>query len=298
MKGIKISLLGIAFLGLSLGTKAQEYCDTLKLKTIKTYYGEVIGSYFNRIGELNDAVINVDSLTKLFPEMLVKNISNDTFSSDVKYENLIIFFLYDDKDSLLVEDHNVSLRLPILKECLPNDTITFASMAFPLPEVIKEIEGMGINFDQISYWKMITGISYTSRDGTYSDSVFYAGADTVTFRIVRGGVGIAETDNYPSLRVYPNPAKNQLIIECRDGACPVPTGEYTIYSVVGQVVMQGETANNTPLAPLKGGIDGVEENSPFKGGRGMSEITIDVSHLAKGMYFLKIGNQTTKFIKE
>jgi hypothetical protein len=26
--------------------------------------------------------------------------------------------------------------------------------------------------------------------------------------------------------------------------------------------------------------------------------TIDVSHLAKGMYYLKIGNKTMKFIKE
>jgi len=89
-----------------------------------------------------------------------------------------------------------------------------------------------------------------------------------------------------------------LTIECRDALQCVSTGEYTIYSVVGQVVMRGETANNTPLAPLKGGIDGVEENSPFKGGRGMSEITIDVSHLAKGMYFLKIGEKVVKFVKE
>ena len=100
------------------------------------------------------------------------------------------------------------------------------------------------------------------------------------------------------ITISPNPVSTQLIIECRDGARPVPTGEYTIYNVVGQVVLYGETANNTPLAPLKGGIDGVEENSPFKGGRGMSEITIDVSHLAKGMYFLRIDNKVVKFVKE
>jgi hypothetical protein len=71
-----------------------------------------------------------------------------------------------------------------------------------------------------------------------------------------------------------------------------------IYSVVGQLV---QTSPN----PSKGG-----EQSPFEGGRGMSEkapspleraggeVIIDISHLAKGLYFLKINNQVIKFIKE
>ena len=29
-----------------------------------------------------------------------------------------------------------------------------------------------------------------------------------------------------------------------------------------------------------------------------SKIEIDISHLAKGMYFLKVGNQVVKFVKE
>jgi len=29
-----------------------------------------------------------------------------------------------------------------------------------------------------------------------------------------------------------------------------------------------------------------------------SEIVINVSHLAKGMYFLKVGNQVVRFVKE
>jgi len=64
-----------------------------------------------------------------------------------------------------------------------------------------------------------------------------------------------------------------------------------------------------PLTPLRG------EESPFEGGRGMSSssanfplegglrgATIDVSHLANGMYFLKIqtenGIVVKKFIKD
>jgi len=59
---------------------------------------------------------------------------------------------------------------------------------------------------------------------------------------------------------------------------------------------------NTPLAPLKGGTSSATttdgRNSPLEGGRGVSETTIDVSGLANGMYFLKVGNKTVKFIKE
>ena len=68
-------------------------------------------------------------------------------------------------------------------------------------------------------------------------------------------LGIVETHcNASLLRVYPNPAKNQLIVDYgRDGARPVPTEEYAIYSVVGQVVLSSETANNTPPSPPQGG---------------------------------------------
>jgi len=85
-------------------------------------------------------------------------------------------------------------------------------------------------------------------------------------------VGIAKTHNYASvLRVYPNPANGQLKIkneELRENT------EYQIFSVVGQVVMVGAYPCGSP------------------------EMTIDVSHLASGMYFLKIGNKTVKFVKE
>ena len=83
-------------------------------------------------------------------------------------------------------------------------------------------------------------------------------------------VGIVETDNYPSLRVYPNPAKNQLTVECRDAMHCVSTVE--IYSVVGQVVQQGT---------LQG-----------------ESTTINVKSLAAGMYYLKVNNMTVKFMKE
>jgi hypothetical protein len=37
---------------------------------------------------------------------------------------------------------------------------------------------------------------------------------------------------------------------------------------------------------------------PFEGGRGMSEISIDISHLSAGLYFLKVGKKIVKIVKE
>ena len=70
--------------------------------------------------------------------------------------------------------------------------------------------------------------------------------------------------------VYPNPTSNQLTID--NGQLTMDDVE--IYNVVGQRL------NNYQLSTVN------------------SQLTIDVSHLANGMYYLKIGNQVTKFIKE
>jgi len=80
-------------------------------------------------------------------------------------------------------------------------------------------------------------------------------------------VGIVETHCNASVRVFPNPVSTQLKItnyELREDA------EYQIYSVVGQVVMQGVLQNNI----------------------------INVEALASGMYSLKIDGKVIKFVKE
>ena len=90
------------------------------------------------------------------------------------------------------------------------------------------------------------------------------------------GIGIVETDNYPSLRVYPNPAGNQLIVEIA-GKFPNDGNVIEIYDVVGQTVGAG-------FKPV-----------PTNAGNG---IVIDISHLATGIYFLKIDKHVIKFVKE
>ena len=90
-------------------------------------------------------------------------------------------------------------------------------------------------------------------------------------------VGIVGANNYSPMRVYPNPTTGQLTIECRDAINRVSTGEYTIYNIMGQVVMQG-TLSCRDVA------------------RNVST-TVDVESLAKGMYYLKIEGKTVKVIK-
>ena len=88
------------------------------------------------------------------------------------------------------------------------------------------------------------------------------------------GVGIVETDNYPSLRIYPNPVKN--------GELRMENGELKenttieIYDMVGQKVYQINKSANQQI----------------------NNISIDISHLSNGMYFLRVNNQVVKFIKE
>jgi len=110
--------------------------------------------------------------------------------------------------------------------------------------------------------------------GTYCDTLENVnGCDSIVcLTLTVTGVGIVETDNYPSLRVYPNPTNYELQItnyELKEGEV------VEIYSVVGQRLMQ---------LPCRDVINHVS--------------TIDVSGLASGMYYLKIDNKVVKFVKE
>jgi len=85
-------------------------------------------------------------------------------------------------------------------------------------------------------------------------------------------VGIVSATLNNQIRVYPNPTTGQLKIknyELRENDI------IEIYDVVGQKLMQ---------LPCRDVINHVS--------------TIDISHLASGMYFLKVNNQVVKFMKE
>jgi len=93
--------------------------------------------------------------------------------------------------------------------------------------------------------------------------------DSTQWKAVENNVGIPTITNY-ELRIFPNPTNGQLRItnyELRENTV------VEIFSIAGQVVQQ------SPVSVL----------SP--------ETTIDISHLANGLYFLKIDNKVVKIIK-
>jgi len=81
-------------------------------------------------------------------------------------------------------------------------------------------------------------------------------------------LGIVETHCNASLRIYPNPTNGQLTID--NGELTIENVE--VYNIVGQK-LQSKIVNL------------------------QSKIEIDVSHLASGLYFLKVDNKTFKIIK-
>ena len=83
-----------------------------------------------------------------------------------------------------------------------------------------------------------------------------------------GDVGIVGTRHALPLQVYPNPVNYELKIMNYEG------GVVEIFDVVGRIL------TNFQFSTLN------------------SQLNIDVSHLAAGMYFLKVDNKVVRFVKE
>ena len=214
--------------------QAQERCDTLKLKVIKTYYCQSSnGVNFKFLGDLNGAVINIDTLSAFYPAVNIVNVSNDTFFSNDLFAFWIRCIPYADTGAIAFFGGTMSYSFGI--PVFPNDTIGIhVGLKFDLSGIINDIkENDGIELEEISYWKMLIGIGRTSKDGIYSDSVIYASADTSTFYVVKNSVGIVETQCIASLpQIFPNPTRSQFTVTHTEKA------NLYLYNIVGQEVLQ------------------------------------------------------------
>ena len=102
---------------------------------------------------------------------------------------------------------------------------------------------------------------------------------TVTFLVdftgTQNTTGIEQlTIDNGQLTIYPNPTNGQLIIAPLSPPKGGKQPTIEIYDVVGQVVFMSQLSKLSP------------------------EITIDISHLANGLYFLKVGGKMVKIVKE
>ena len=80
-----------------------------------------------------------------------------------------------------------------------------------------------------------------------------------------------------TLVVYPNPANDVLFVETH-GRASLSNQTYRVTNLVGQTLMTGVLAVRLPQCD--------------------SPTTIDVSLLPAGMYFISMGGQTVKFVKQ
>jgi hypothetical protein len=95
------------------------------------------------------------------------------------------------------------------------------------------------------------------------------GNDTKELFIFIDGVGISENE-MSGIRVYPNPTTGELTID---------NGQWTIADV-RIYDMMGKIINNYQLSIVN------------------SQLTLNVSSLAAGIYYLRVGNAGVKFVKE
>ena len=132
---------------------------------------------------------------------------------------------------------------------------------------------------------IIENILHTTKEGvvtvkaTIENGIAEGENYTKEFEIsVTEDTGIAETDNYPSLQMYPNPTTGKLHVVWT--LCATTIQNIEIFDVLGRTVA-------THALP--------EYALPTK-------ITIDISHLEQGMYFIRIQTNnetiTRKIIKQ
>jgi len=251
----RVIVFGLFFAGIVV-SQAQEICDTLKWKILKTDYTNWNGSDYDIIGKLDGAVINIDTLSVFYLGIEVVNISNDTFHSNETF--LIQSRLTIYTDTSIKNFGWSSLAYYMGKETLPNDTFYMGvAIMSDLPSLINQLKNVGIELDEINYWKIIIGVGHSSKDGWYSDSVFYAGADTSTFYVVKTPVNIVETDYIASPRqIFPNPARSQFTVTNTENA------SLQLYNMVGQEILHTQSTEESTI--------------------------INVSTLPQGLYMLKV----------
>ena len=251
--------------------------DTVTIEDIINLKGEVESQISIEITQLNE-IDTLIVIEKEFTRHLVEDargamkliIAHDQFASDYT------FFIYDPDNNIILHNWSerwTNLSNPGIKEYtydfLPK---TVGCYQFYITHDLNKGYGEG-------YIKLLAD------DGTvlmYNDGKNCG--DSWLYFNVTDPVGIVETHCNASLRVYPNPTTGQLKIKNHE----LKENEaIEIYDVLGQLMQKA------PFNSPEGG-----KYSPPSEGLGEATIIIDISHLANGMYFLKVGNMTARFVKE
>jgi 1,4-alpha-glucan branching enzyme len=193
---------------------------------------------------------NFLELRKHFPQVFVNQTSPQfTASLNTNITNSLRKIVYNTNDLKMVLLGNFS------------DSLLTASVTLP------ELESGGKYYD---YLRQIE----TNYSGTVSITIpkhkILLLVNTLTPLVAPWfDINFDSIENYDSVMLYPNPAIDELIVECGN----LQINNVSIFDVSGKVV------NNFRFSVFN------------------SKLNIDVSKLQSGTYFLRIGKKTIKFIK-
>ena len=183
----------------------------------------------------------------------------------------------------IIDSTTISLKLRIEGMVDPDEFLQlWFSDGNPNPLTGSFVKIATLDRDVKYEWLDLTlNIPYTSETGyiafrysTFGHNWYNVLIDDIVITSPCVGVREVRKDIFSIITIFPNPTNSQLRITSNELQ---ENTAYTVYSVVGQVVIQGI------LSLCRDEINCVS--------------TINVESLPAGIYYLKIANQTIKFIK-
>ena len=222
---------------IALQTSHAQENDTLKIKVTEMFYFNP-ANLTAPIGELDGAIINMDLLPIIKIGVVITNVSNDTYFQNERLGFYGTLFVYTDTGDSL--SSNISRNVNLSEPFYPNNSMGFADIStFDFPTLISQIKGAGIDFEEITHWKLIYGVDYTDRDGAFTNRVFLLSASTATFYLTKTPPPSILETTQAEISVFPNPAQSHFTVTNTANA------NLSLYNVLGQQVKQvvGEGEN-------------------------------------------------------
>jgi hypothetical protein len=259
--------------------------DTVIIKDTICYGTDYVQNGFNITNAATDSVyfnndFNIngcDSVTRL--ELTV----NPVYFTPIN-ENICEGDAYDFRGNLLTAS---DIYYDTLQSIFGCDSVIELTLTVNPPYFTQISESIceGATYD-------FHGKLLTASDVYYDTLYSIFGCDSIIeLTLTVTDVGIKQLQGYEvtKLQVYPNPVNHELRITGYEG------GEIQIFSITGQNLttsLRGTECRSNP------GNNNNDSGLLRSARNDASEIVIDVSHLASGMYFLKVDNKVVRFVKE
>jgi len=242
----------------TIGNRAFRSCTSLVSITIPNSVTTIGTAAFDHCVQLTSFTIP-NSLTR---------IENETFISCTSLASIII------PDNITsIGEAAFSYCTNLTSVIIPHSVINIEDHAFSYCENLASITNLNPEPVSISLevFRDVPQSSCTLKVPASSVSVYQAAPVWKNFNIIEVGI---ETFKAATVKIYPNPTKGELTID--NGELTINNAEYLIYSVTGQLIMQGKL----PCRDTESHVS-----------------MINIASLANGIYYLKIMDAITKVVK-